>query len=167
MTTFLLYESASGFGLFEVTNFDEIGNSVDELQQSIIDVSRFGKNVKLIAFKPFTSAANALEQINAISESQVMHAPIEGPVMAFMVVSLEPYVWCINWMIVPSDNVDRSVIIISRVTAWFCRYIYLAWQCAGRSKVDKWRLGPDRCLIRNFLFHNLVYTLIFCRQRRI
>lgn len=27
--------------------------------------------VKLIAFKPFTSAANALEQINAVSESQV------------------------------------------------------------------------------------------------
>lgn len=27
--------------------------------------------MKLIAFKPFTSAANALEQINAVSESQV------------------------------------------------------------------------------------------------
>lgn len=74
MTTFLLFESASGYGLFEATKFDEIGNSVDEMQQSIIDVSRFGKNVKLIAFKPFTSAANALEQINAVSESQVMHA---------------------------------------------------------------------------------------------
>lgn len=74
MTTFLLYESASGYGLFEVSSFDEIGNSVDEMQQSIIDVSRFGKSVKLTAFKPFVSAANALEQINAISESQVMHA---------------------------------------------------------------------------------------------
>ena len=96
MTTFLLYESASGFGLFEVTNFDEIGNSVDELQQSNIDVSRFGKNVKLIAFKPFTSAANALEQINAISESQVMHARIEELVMVVMTVSLEPHSWYIN-----------------------------------------------------------------------
>lgn len=74
MTTFLLYESASGYGLFEVSSFDEIGNSVDEMQQSIIDVSRFGKSVKLTAFKPFVSAANALEQINAVSESQVMHA---------------------------------------------------------------------------------------------
>lgn len=74
MTTFLLYESASGYGLFEVSNFDEIGNSVDEMQQSIIDVARFGKSVKLTAFKPFVSAANALEQINAVSESQVMHA---------------------------------------------------------------------------------------------
>lgn len=74
MTNFLLYESASGYGLFEVEKFDELANSVDELQKSILDVSRFGKSVKLIAFKPFTSAANALEQINAVSESQVMHA---------------------------------------------------------------------------------------------
>lgn len=71
MTNFLLYESASGYGLFEVEKFDELSNSVDELQKSILDVSRFGKSVKLIAFKPFTSAANALEQINAVSESQV------------------------------------------------------------------------------------------------
>jgi hypothetical protein len=76
MTNFLLYESASGYGLFEVEKFDELANSVDELQKSILDVARFGKSVKLIAFKPFTSAANALEQINAVSESQVMHAPV-------------------------------------------------------------------------------------------
>ena len=35
------------------------------------DLTRFGKTVKLTAFKPFTSAANALEQINAVSESQL------------------------------------------------------------------------------------------------
>jgi nucleolar protein 56 len=35
------------------------------------DFQRFGKAVKLLAFKPFTSAANALEQINAVSESQL------------------------------------------------------------------------------------------------
>ena len=34
-------------------------------------MARFGKTVKLTAFKPFTSAANALEQINAVSESQL------------------------------------------------------------------------------------------------
>jgi nucleolar protein 56 len=68
---YVLYESASGYALFDVHGFDELANSADDLQQSIIDVSRFGKNVKLAAFKPFTSAANALEQINAVSESQV------------------------------------------------------------------------------------------------
>jgi nucleolar protein 56 len=35
------------------------------------NMERFGKVVKLVAFKPFTSAANALEQINAISEAQL------------------------------------------------------------------------------------------------
>ena len=74
MATFLLYESASGYGLFEVSGFDEIGNSVDAVQQAVTDIARFGKVMKLSAFKPFTSAANALEQINAVSESQVMHA---------------------------------------------------------------------------------------------
>lgn len=78
MTTFLLFESASGFGLFEVTGFDEIGASVDAVQKAVTDIARFGKLVKLSAFKPFTSAANALEQINAVSESQVrrLHALI-------------------------------------------------------------------------------------------
>lgn len=71
MTTFLLFESASGYGLFEVTSLDEIGQSVDAVQQSVTNLERFGKSVKLAAFKPFTSAQNALEQINAVSESQV------------------------------------------------------------------------------------------------
>lgn len=35
------------------------------------DMARFGKTCKLTAFKPFTSAANALEQINAVSESSL------------------------------------------------------------------------------------------------
>ena len=33
-------------------------------------MTRFGKVVKLKGFKPFVSAANALGEINAISESQ-------------------------------------------------------------------------------------------------
>ncbi|EFN56071.1 hypothetical protein CHLNCDRAFT_145563 [Chlorella variabilis] len=70
MTTFLLFESASGYGLFELTAADELGG-VDAVQQSVNDIQRFGKSIKLAAFKPFTSAANALEQINAVSESQV------------------------------------------------------------------------------------------------
>jgi nucleolar protein 56 len=34
-------------------------------------VQRFGKVAKLAAFKPFASAADALEQINAVSEAQL------------------------------------------------------------------------------------------------
>ncbi len=35
------------------------------------DMGRFGKVCKLVAFKPFASAADALEQINAVSESNM------------------------------------------------------------------------------------------------
>lgn len=68
---YVLYESASGFGLFEVVDFDEIGSSTTEVQAAVADVSRFGRVVKLKSFQPFTSPANALENINAISEHVV------------------------------------------------------------------------------------------------
>ncbi|KAL4451524.1 hypothetical protein ABPG75_007186 [Micractinium tetrahymenae] len=71
MTQFLLFESASGYGLFEVTASDELAQGSDAVQRSVENMERFGKVVKLSAFKPFTSAANALEQINAVSESQI------------------------------------------------------------------------------------------------
>jgi hypothetical protein len=32
---FVLFESASGFGLFEVLGLDEIGNSADKVQESV------------------------------------------------------------------------------------------------------------------------------------
>lgn len=65
---YLLYESASGYTLFQAYGLDEIGQSADAVQQSLIDLTRFGKLVKLVAFKPFSSALNALEQCNAVSE---------------------------------------------------------------------------------------------------
>eukprot|EP00959_Pyramimonas_sp_CCMP1952_P209707 4387650-Pyramimonas_sp.AAC.2 len=40
------------------------------------DLERFGKIVKLVGFKPFTSAANALENINAVSEG-LMHDDVK------------------------------------------------------------------------------------------
>mmetsp|Transcript_14737 Transcript_14737/g.35095 ORF Transcript_14737/g.35095 Transcript_14737/m.35095 type:complete len:503 (-) Transcript_14737:202-1710(-) len=69
MATFLLYESASGYGLLEVTSMDEIGASAEKVQDSLRELDRFSKLVKLTAFKPFSSAADALENINAVSEA--------------------------------------------------------------------------------------------------
>ena len=43
MSYYVLYESASGYGLFEVNGYDALANSPDDLQSSIIDISRFGK----------------------------------------------------------------------------------------------------------------------------
>lgn len=71
MTTYVLFESASGYSIFEVSSFDEISQAAEKVQEAVSDLARFGKTCKLTAFKPFSSAAIALEQINAISESQL------------------------------------------------------------------------------------------------
>ena len=65
---FLLHESATGYILFECSEFDSIGADTAAVQQSVLDISRFGKIVKLAAFQPFKSAAEALGEINSISE---------------------------------------------------------------------------------------------------
>jgi nucleolar protein 56 len=66
---FLLFEAASGYSLFEVKSIDGVGLTTTAVQQSITDMARFSKVANLIAFKPFSTAADALEQINAVSES--------------------------------------------------------------------------------------------------
>jgi len=69
-TFFTLMESAAGYGLFEVVAFDEIGSLLRD-GDSVTDLKRFGRAVKLTAFSPFASAAEALENANAVSEHAV------------------------------------------------------------------------------------------------
>ena len=68
---YLLFEAASGYSLFEVIGLDELQQQADAVQQAVSDMNRFGRVVKLIAFVPFQSAADALEQVNAVSEAQL------------------------------------------------------------------------------------------------
>jgi len=63
-----MYESASGYGLFEVVESEEIASVDDEVQASVTDMARFSRLVKFKAFQPFKSAEEALNNINAISE---------------------------------------------------------------------------------------------------
>ena len=70
-TLFLLAETAAGYSVYEVLGLDELGQSTEKVQQSVTELARFGKVVKLLTFKPFGSAAGALEQVNAISENQL------------------------------------------------------------------------------------------------
>ena len=49
---------------------EEIGALLPEVQESVVDLERFGRLVKLVAFSPFKTAANALENINSISEGK-------------------------------------------------------------------------------------------------
>ena len=74
MTTtsfYTLFESASGYGLFSVIESEEIGSLLEEVQAGMTDLARFQRIVKMIAFHPFDSAENALENINAITEHEV------------------------------------------------------------------------------------------------
>ncbi|GLJ29296.1 hypothetical protein SUGI_0577640 [Cryptomeria japonica] len=67
-TLYLLFEFASGYGLFEAYGIDEIGQNTDAVQASVVELNRFGKVVKLVAIQPFGSASDALNQCNAVSE---------------------------------------------------------------------------------------------------
>jgi nucleolar protein 56 len=71
MSLFVLFESASGYALFERKEFDEIAGQGDEFQRSLLDISKFSKILKLKAFMPFQSAADALANINCVSEGIV------------------------------------------------------------------------------------------------
>jgi nucleolar protein 56 len=64
---FLLYESASGYALFEKEEFDETGGQLSKIQKAINDIQRFSKMVKLAAYQPFTTAEEALENITCIA----------------------------------------------------------------------------------------------------
>lgn len=65
-TLFTLLETAAGYALFEVVSFEEIGALI--AKDTVTDLQRFGRAVKLKAFQPFESAAEALENANAVSE---------------------------------------------------------------------------------------------------
>ncbi|GFP82447.1 nucleolar protein 56 [Phtheirospermum japonicum] len=71
MALYVLYESASGYGLFLAHGIDEIGQNTEAVRNSVTDLNRFGKVVKLAAFSPFESALDALNQCNAVSEGQM------------------------------------------------------------------------------------------------
>ncbi|OQR98733.1 nucleolar protein Nop56 [Thraustotheca clavata] len=68
---FVLFESASGYALFEVVEAEQIGQLLDQVQKGVQDLAKFGAAVKLKAFTPFVSAESALENINSISEGLV------------------------------------------------------------------------------------------------
>jgi len=73
MAMYVIYESSSGYGLFEVHGLDEIGQNTEAVRTSVSDLSRFGRVVQLTAFHPFESALDALNQVNAVSEGQTLH----------------------------------------------------------------------------------------------
>lgn len=68
---YTLYESAAGYAVFSVLENEEIGSLLSEVQAGMADFAKFQRIAKLIAFHPFSSAENALENILAITEHEV------------------------------------------------------------------------------------------------
>jgi len=71
MVLYTLFEHAAGYAVFKIESSEEIGALLPEIQEAVTDLERFGRIVKLVAFQPFKNAANALENINSISEGIV------------------------------------------------------------------------------------------------
>ncbi|KAK2143636.1 hypothetical protein LSH36_824g00004 [Paralvinella palmiformis] len=67
----VLFEHASGYALFRIKEFEEIGLLQPEVEESVKDLSRFRSVVQLAAFSPFKSGTNALDNMNSISEGLV------------------------------------------------------------------------------------------------
>ena len=50
---------------------EDIGSLLPEVQEAVLDFSRFGSMLNLEAFTPFRSGISALENINCISEGDI------------------------------------------------------------------------------------------------
>ncbi len=64
----VLFEHASGYGLFKVKEFEEISALTTQVEATVNDPSAFNSVCSLIAFYPFKTAADALANMNAVSE---------------------------------------------------------------------------------------------------
>ena len=71
MQLYILYESASGYCLFEKEEFDETGGQLKAIQKAIPNLERFAKMIKLAAFQPFQTAEEALENITQVAKNTV------------------------------------------------------------------------------------------------
>lgn len=69
--THVLFESASGYAIFEAKLTEHIGSKSKAVGDSFQDLAKLGKMVSLTSFSPFKSAAQALENINDVSEGIV------------------------------------------------------------------------------------------------
>ncbi|RDA88574.1 hypothetical protein CP532_5832 [Ophiocordyceps camponoti-leonardi (nom. inval.)] len=66
---FVLFEAPVGYAVFKVVQqADAIGLKLKEVQQAATDLALFGKMVKLVNFTPFDGQADAILNINEVSE---------------------------------------------------------------------------------------------------
>eukprot|EP00658_Telonema_sp_P-2_P022922 TRINITY_DN1917_c0_g1_i1.p1 TRINITY_DN1917_c0_g1~~TRINITY_DN1917_c0_g1_i1.p1 ORF type:complete len:479 (+),score=211.95 TRINITY_DN1917_c0_g1_i1:58-1494(+) len=68
MSLYVLYEGPTGYAIFKREASEEIGAADIELQKELQKSSAFASWVKLVAFAPFTTPENALEDCICVSE---------------------------------------------------------------------------------------------------
>ncbi|GIX62659.1 nucleolar protein Nop56, putative [Babesia caballi] len=68
--TFFLFETAAGYALYQIEQWEQIGH-VEAMEEMCNSEERFKEAVKFKAFQPFTTAADALENIRAVVEGEV------------------------------------------------------------------------------------------------
>lgn len=64
---YVLFEHSTGYALFHVDSAEDIGALLPAVEKSITDFSLFANSIKLIAFSPFQTGLNALDNANLIS----------------------------------------------------------------------------------------------------
>ena len=73
---FVLFENASGYGLFEAVEFDDMSALGSQVAKTVDDMSRFGKVVKLTAFQVSCRAAEPARE--ASRDRHDRSAPVFG-----------------------------------------------------------------------------------------
>ena len=70
MPIYILFESAIGYGLFFLKEFDELSTTVPKVQKEIKSFETFSTMVQLKGFLPFESSEKALTIINSSISGQ-------------------------------------------------------------------------------------------------
>lgn len=71
MQMFILFETASGYCLFEKQEYDETGAGLSKVQKAVDSLERFTKQVTIAAYQPFKTAEEALENIQSVAHNKV------------------------------------------------------------------------------------------------
>lgn len=74
---YVLYEHAAGYALFKVKEFEEIAMFLPQVEKATLNAVKFKTFVNLVAFLPFKSGTNALDNINNISEG-IIHEDLQA-----------------------------------------------------------------------------------------
>jgi len=67
----VLYESALGYTLFDVKQFEDVGQAIPHVEAAIASGSKFKKDVKLRSFQAYVDAKECLENSQALIDGQM------------------------------------------------------------------------------------------------